>query len=90
MESLSITYNNDYTKSKISHKIEKDLINENAYENKIVEDELHILFRTKDINKPTLFYQYNPTIKKYSYSLNYLYSSDKISELIDIPEKPIK
>ena len=53
MESLSITYNEDYTKSKISHKIEKDLINENAYENKIVEDELHILFRTKDINKPT-------------------------------------
>ena len=90
MESLSITYNEDYTKSKISHKIEKDLINENAYENKIVEDELHILFRTKDINKPTLFYQYNPTIKKYSYSLNYLYSSDKISELIDIPEKPIE
>ena len=90
MESLSITYNEDYTKSKISHKIEKDLINENVYENKIVEDELHILFRTKDINKPTLFYQYNPVIKKYSYSLNYLYSSDKISELIDIPEKPIE
>jgi len=90
MESLSITYNEDYTKSKISHKIEKDLINENVYENKIIEDELHILFRTKDINKPTLFYQYNPVIKKYSYSLNYLYSSDKISELIDIPEKPIE
>ena len=90
MESLSITYNEDYTKSKISHKKEKDLINENVYENKIIEDELHILFRTKDINKPTLFYQYNPVIKKYSYSLNYLYSSDKISELIDIPEKPIE
>jgi len=90
MESLSITYNEDYTKSKISHKKEKDLINENVYEIKIIEDELHILFRTKDINKPTLFYQYNPVIKKYSYSLNYLYSSDKISELIDIPEKPIE
>ena len=71
MESLNITYNEDYTKSKISHKIEQDLINENVYENTIVEDELHILFRTKDINKPTLFYQYNPIIKKYSYSLNY-------------------
>ena len=90
MESLSITYNEDYTKSKIIHKIEEDLINENEFENKIVEDELHILFRTKDINKPTLFYQYNPIIKKHSYSLNYLYSSDKISELIDIPEKPIE
>jgi len=90
IESLNITYNKDYTKSKISHKIEQDLMNSDLYENKIVEDELHILFRTKDIYKPTLFYQYNPVIKKYAYSLNYLYSSDKISELIDIPEKPIE
>ena len=90
MKSLNITYNEDYTKSIISHKIKQDLTNKNVYENKIVEDELHILFRTKDINKPTLFYQYNPIIKKHSYSLNYLYCSDKISELIDIPEKPIE
>ena len=90
MKSLNITYNEDYTKSIISHKIKQDLTKKNVYENKIVEDELHILFRTKDINKPTLFYQYNPIIKKHSYSLNYLYCSDKISELIDIPEKPIE
>jgi len=90
MKSLNITYNEDYTKSIISHKIKQDLTKKNVYENKIVEDELHILFRTKDINKPTLFYQYNPIIKKHSYSLNYLYCSDKISELINIPEKPIE
>ena len=89
-ENINITYNEDYTKSKISHRMEQDLSNKIIYENKIDDDELHILFRTKDINKPTLFYQYNPFLKKHSYSLNYLYSSDKITELIDIPEKPIE
>ena len=89
-ENINITYNEDYTKSKISHRMEQDLSNKIIYENKINDDELHILFRTKDINKPTLFYQYNPFLKKHSYSLNYLYSSDKITELIDIPEKPIE
>ena len=89
-ENINITYNKDYTKSKISHRMEQDLSNKIIYENKINDDELHILFRTKDINKPTLFYQYNPFLKKHSYSLNYLYSSDKITELIDIPEKPIE
>ena len=89
-ENLIITYNEDYTKSKISNRMEQDLSNKIINENKINEDELHILFRTKDINKPKLFYQYNPFLKKHSYSLNYLYSSDEISELIDIPEKPIE
>ena len=89
-ENLIITYNEDYTKSKISNRMEQDLSNKILNENKINEDELHILFRTKDINKPKLFYQYNPFLKKHSYSLNYLYSSDEISELIDIPEKPIE
>ena len=89
-ENINISYNEDYTKSKISHRMEQDLSNKIIYENKINDDELHILFRTKDINKPTLFYQYNPFLKKHSYSLNYLYSSDKITELIDIPEKPIE
>lgn len=46
IKSLNITYNEDYTKSIISHKIKQDLTNKNVYENKIVEDELHILFRT--------------------------------------------
>ena len=89
-ENLIITYNEDYTKSKISNRMEQDLSNKILNENIINEDELHILFRTKDINKPKLFYQYNPFLKKHSYSLNYLYSSDEISELIDIPEKPIE
>ena len=46
-----------------------------------------ILFRTENMNKPTLYYQYNPEFKETAYSINYLYASQNLKE-IPIPEKP--
>jgi hypothetical protein len=39
------------------------------------------------MNKPTLYYQYNPELKETAYSINYLYASQNLKE-IPIPEKP--
>ena len=46
-----------------------------------------ILFRTADMNKPTLYFQYNPELKETSYAINYMYSSNKM-ENIPIPSEP--
>ena len=46
-----------------------------------------ILFRTANMNKPTLYYQYNPELKETSYAINYAYSSNKM-ENIPIPSEP--
>ena len=46
-----------------------------------------ILFRTENINKPILYYQFNPELNETSYSINYVYSSEELKE-IPIPEKP--
>ena len=46
-----------------------------------------ILFRTENMNKPILYYQYNPELKETAYSINYLYASQNLKE-IPIPEKP--
>ncbi len=46
-----------------------------------------ILFRTENINKPILYYQYNPELKETAYSINYVYTSKNMKE-IPIPEKP--
>ena len=81
-ENLKISYNNDFSNAKIDYKINKNNIN-NKYS-----IDLHILFRTKEMNKPNLFYQYNPTVKKPSYSLNFLYLSENIEKLIEDKEKP--
>ena len=48
---------------------------------------LTILFRTANINKPTLYAQYDPIKKESSYVLNYIYSSNSVKE-IPIPEQP--
>ena len=80
-EKLTISYYKDYTEAKI-----KNNITINKKENYSID--LHILFRTKDINKPQIFYQYNPNLKNHSYSLNYLYSSDELEKLIKVPKKP--
>ena len=45
-----------------------------------------ILFRTANMNRPTLFYQYNPELNETSYAINYIYSSNKIN--IPIPSTP--
>ena len=46
-----------------------------------------ILFRTENMNKPILYYQYNPELKETYYSINYCYTSKNLKE-IPIPEKP--
>ena len=46
-----------------------------------------ILFRTEKMNKPVLYYQYNPEFKEYSYSINYVYSSKALKE-IPVPSQP--
>ena len=46
-----------------------------------------ILFRTENINNPTLYYQFNPELNEISYAINYVYSSSKLKEL-PIPEIP--
>ena len=46
-----------------------------------------ILFRTANMNKPTLFYQYNPELKETSYSINYVYSSEGLKN-IEISDEP--
>ena len=81
-EKLTISYNKDYTEANIKNNI----TNKNIKKNYSID--LHILFRTKDINKPQIFYQYNPNLKNHSYSLNYLYSSNELEKLIKVPKKP--
>ena len=46
-----------------------------------------LLFRTIDINKPILYYQFNPELNETSYSINYVYSSEKLRN-IPIPKIP--
>ena len=46
-----------------------------------------ILFRTENINKPILYYQFNPELNEASYSINYVYSSEELRS-IPIPKKP--
>ena len=46
-----------------------------------------ILFRTENMYKPTLYYQYNQELNEISYSINYVYSSE-ILKNIPIPEQP--
>ena len=78
-ENLTISYNKNYTEAKITNTINDIKKNYSI--------DLHILFRTKDINKPNLFHQYNPILKKHSYCLDYLYSSEE-RKIIKIPKKP--
>ena len=48
---------------------------------------LCILFRTENMNKPILYYQYNPELDEISYSINYVFSSRHLQN-IPIPEIP--
>ena len=40
-----------------------------------------ILFRTENMNKPILYYQYNPELKETSYSINYIYPSKTLKKI---------
>ena len=47
----------------------------------------NFLFRTEKMNKPMLYYQYDPEKKEVAYCLNYIYNSKNIKE-IPTPENP--
>ena len=40
-----------------------------------------ILFRTENINKPILYYQYNPEFKETAYLINYVYASKNLKDI---------
>ena len=40
-----------------------------------------IMFRTENMNKPILYYQYNPQFKETSYSINYIYPSKSLKNI---------
>ena len=77
---ISKQYDNKYTHCNISISFSGNPSN-NEY------PPLTFLFRTANINKPTLYAQYDSTKKESSYVLNYIYSSNSIKE-IPIPETP--
>ena len=94
-----VEYNSDYKKAIIKYIKYPDNIknisnknpNDLFYSGKVNEPTFYssfcILFRTENMNKPTLYYQYNPEFKETAYSINYLYASQNLKE-IPIPEKP--
>ena len=93
---LEIEFNQDYTKAIVFYVKKPDeqtnidtigrgsggLMNKPTFYSSFC-----LLFRTANMNKPTLFYQYNPELKEISYAINYVYSSKKM-ENIPIPPKP--
>ena len=91
-----VIYSNNYKKAEIfyiknpDNQQNKDIIDERygkefGYPGKVNEPtfliSFSILFRTENINKPTLFYQYDPELKETSYSINYIYSSEKLKNI---------
>lgn len=78
--SISKKYDHNYTQCDISYKYSKFPVN-GEYPS------ISIIYRTENINKPTLYAQYDAIRKESSYVLNYIYSSNNIKE-IPIPNKP--
>ena len=94
---FEVQYSQDYKKAKIKYIKNPDDIknintnNPNDFSGKVNAPTFYssfcILFRTENINKPILYYQYNPEFKETAYSINYVYASKNLKE-IPIPEKP--
>ena len=94
---FEVKYNPDYKKAKIKYiKNPNDIININTNIINNLSEKINdlsnyssfcILFRTENMNKPILYYQYNPELKETAYSINFVYTSKNLKE-IPIPEKP--
>ena len=99
---FEVTFSNDYKKAEIIYvknpddQQNKDIIDERygeeyGFPGKVNEPtfltSFSILFRTENINKPILYYQFNPELNEASYSINYVYSSEELRS-IPIPKKP--
>ena len=98
--SYEVTFSDDYKKAEILYIKNPDdqkniIIKDNGedlgFPGKVNEPtfltSFSILFRTENINNPTLYYQFNPELNEISYAINYVYSSSKLKEL-PIPEIP--
>ena len=83
----NVKYSPDYKKAEIEYKNNKPNSEKNESKNEDEDNNFRILFRTENMNKPILYYQYNPELKETAYSINYLYASQNLKE-IPIPEKP--
>ena len=93
---FEILFNDDYTEAKVYYiKNPDDQSNIDTighgltgqYNKPTFYSTFCILFRTENMNKPTLFYQYDPELKETSYAINYIYSSTKMKN-IPTPSEP--
>ena len=92
-----VAFSNDFKKADIKYvknpddEKNKNVINLDKKDIKVNQPTFYssfgILFRTEKMNKPVLYYQYNPELKENSYSINYVYSSKKLKD-IPIPSQP--
>ena len=102
-----VSFSNDYKKGNIIYvknpdaQQNKDIIDERygkkyGYPGKVNEPtfltSFSLLFRTENINKPILYYQFNPELNETSYSINYVYSSEKLKDIpiTEIPDQDNK
>ena len=93
--SYEVQYSQDYKEAKIKYIKNPDNIKNSNYNNIYLSkvnaptyySSFCILFRTENMNKPILYYQYNPELKESYYSINYCYNSKNLKE-IPIPVKP--
>ena len=87
-----VAFDDDYKKVDIKYsgniynKSKKDEF-EKKINKEIFPSNFCILFRTENMNKPILYYQYNPELKETSYSINYIYKSKNLKD-IPIPIYP--
>ena len=99
-----VIFSNEYKKAEIfyiknpDNQQNKDIIDEGygreyGYPGKVNKPtfltSFSILFRTENINKGILYYQFNPEKNETSYSINYVHSSEKVKNIPtnEIPEQ---
>lgn len=93
-----VIFNNNYKKAEIKYikkpkeenknnKYMKKFQNSDENEKGISDSYFYLLFRTEEMNKPILYYQYNPEFKETAYCINFIYPSDSIKK-IPIPKVP--
>ena len=83
---IEYTKNPDDEKNKnISREPKLFVGNQGAFAGKVNQPTFYssfcILFRTENMNKPILYYQYNPELKETSYSINYIYPSKTLKNI---------
>ena len=93
--SYEVAFSNDFKKADIKYiknpEDKKNIIQGGGVTGKLNRPTFYssfcILFRTEKMNKPILYYQYNPEFNENSYSINYVYSSKALKD-IPVPPQP--